>query len=140
MIAEGASDQSLQQLQKVLRLPNNFVDLRQAYKQFQRLLLVNTSTVQLAVNQALFSDLNRPLENDYANILSYDYEADHIPINFQVPAYAVQRINDHISYRTQGKIRDVVKPEDLLETQLLLISSIFFKGKWKVGFIQSHLS
>lgn len=133
LIAEGASDQSLVQLQKVLRLPNNFNDLRQAYKQFQRLLLVNTSTVQLAVNQALFSDLNRPLENDYANILSYDYEADHIPINFHVPAYAVKRINDHISYRTQGKIQDVVKPEDLLETQLLLISSIFFKGQWKVG-------
>lgn len=133
LIAEGATDESFQQLQQVLRLPNDFNHLRQAYKQFQRLLLVNTTTVQLAVNQALFSDLNRPLENGYANILSYDYEADHIPINFQIPATAVQRINDHISYRTQGKIRDVIKPEDLLETQLLLISSIFFKGQWKVS-------
>lgn len=139
LIAEGATDESLQQLQKVLHLPNNFSNLRQAYKQFQRLLLVNTTTVQLAVNQALFSDLNRPVENDYANILSYDYEADHIPINFQNPALAVQRINDHISFRTQGKIRDVVKPEDLLETQLLLISSIFFKGKWKVGYLHRSL-
>lgn len=134
LIAEGATDESFQQLQNVLRLPNNFSNLRQAYKQFQRLLLVNTTTVQLAVNQALFSDLNRPVENDYAVTLSYEYEADHIPINFQNPALAVQQINGHISYRTQGKIRDVIKPEDLLETQLLLISSIFFKGKWKVSY------
>lgn len=133
LIAEGATDQSLQQLQKTLRLPNDFNDLRTAYKQFQRLLLVNTSTVQLAVNQALFSDINRPVENDYANILAFDYEADHVPIDFRVPAYAVKRINDHISYRTQGKIQNVVKPEDLLEAQLLLTSSIFFKGKWKVN-------
>lgn len=137
LIAEGATDQSLVQLQNVLRLPHDLNDLRTAYKQFQRLLLVNTSTVQLAVNQALFSDINRPLENDYANILAYDYEADHIPVNFQVPAYATKRINDHISYRTQGKIQDVVKPEDLLEAQLLLTSSIFFKGQWKVGLFSS---
>lgn len=138
LIAEGATDQSLAQMQNVLRLPNNFNDLRTAYKQFQRLLLVNTSTVQLAVNQALFSDINRPLENDYANILALDYEADHIQVNFQVPAFASKRINDHISNRTQGKIQDVVKPEDLLEAQLLLTSSIFFKGKWKVGFFYSQ--
>lgn len=133
LIAEGANDKSFEQLQKVLRLPNDLYSLRAAYKQFQRLLLVNTTTVQLAVNQALFSDINRPLQNDYANILAYDYEADHIPVNFQSPAVAVKQINDHISYRTQGKIQNVVKQEDLLETQLLLTSSIFFKGKWKVG-------
>lgn len=133
LIAEGANEQSFVQLQKVLRLPNDLNHLRIAYKQFQRLLLVNTTTVQLAVNQALFSDINRPLENEYANILSYDYEADHIPVNFQVPAYAAKRINDHISYRTQGKIPYAVKPDDLLEAQLLLVSSIFFKGQWKVG-------
>lgn len=133
LVAEGANDQSLGQLQKVLRLPNDLSDLRIAYKHFQRLLLVNTSTVQLAVNQALFSDINRPLENEYANTLSYDYEADHIPVNFQVPAFAAKRINDHISYRTQNKIQNVVNPEDLLEAQLLLTSSIFFKGQWKVS-------
>lgn len=136
LVAEGANDESLEQLKKVLRLPNDLNDLRTAYKHFQRLLLVNTSTVQLAVNQAIFSDINRPLENEYANILSYDYEADHIPVNFQVPAIAVKRINDHISYRTQGKIENVVKSEDLLEAQLLLTSSIFFKGKWKVSAVK----
>lgn len=132
LIAEGATDQSFNELSKVLRLPNDLSNLRTAYKNFQRLLLVNTSTVELAVNQALFSDINRPLQNDYVNVLAYDYEADHLPANFQVPASAVKTVNDHISFRTQGKIRDVVKPEDLSEAQLLLTSSIFFKGLWKV--------
>lgn len=132
LIAEGAKDQSYNQLSNVLRLPNDLSNLRTAYKNFQRLLVVNTSTVELAVNQALFSDINRPLENDYVNVLNYDYEADHLPVDFRAPSSAVKTINDHISFRTQGKIQDVVKPEDLTEAQLLLTSSIFFKGLWKV--------
>lgn len=132
LVAEGAADQSFVQLEKVLRLPKDLNYLRNAYKDFQRLLLVNTTTVELAVNQALFSDVNRPVENNYARILEQGYEADHLPVNYRAPAQAVKSINDHISFRTQGKIQNVVKPEDLNDAQLLLTSAIYFKGQWKV--------
>lgn len=133
LVAEGAVGPTFDQLQKVLRMPNDLNSLRAAYKNFQRLLLVNTTTIELAVNQAVFSDINCPIENSFANILRNEYEADHLPLNFQVPLNAVKSINDHISWRTQGKIKDVIKPEDLMEAQLLLTSAIFFKGQWKVS-------
>lgn len=132
LVAEGAADQSYTQLEKVLRLPKDLNYLRNAYKNFQRLLLVNTTTVELAVNQALFSDINRPVDNGYARILEQEYEADHLPVNYRAPAEAVKSINDHINFRTQGKIQNIVKPDDLSDTQLLLTSAIFFKGQWKV--------
>ncbi|XP_031636188.1 uncharacterized protein LOC116349073 [Contarinia nasturtii] len=138
LIAEGATATSFNQLQATLRMPNDMNTLRTAYKNFQRLLLVNTSTVELAVNQALFSDINRPIENSYATILSDEYEADHLAVNFKQPANAVKFINDHIDMRTHGKIKDIVKPEDLIETQLLLTSAIFFKGQWKFPFNISY--
>lgn len=134
LVAEGAADNSFDQLDKVLRLPYDLTSVRTAYKSFQRLLLVNTSTVELAVNQALFSDINNPIDNNYARILENDYEADHLPVNYRIPFNAVKTINDHISYRTQGKIQDVLKPDDLAEAQLLLTSAIFFKGQWKVRY------
>lgn len=133
IIAEGASDQSLHQLQNALRLPNDFRYLRHAYKQNPRSFYANTSTVQLVENQVLYSDTNRPLKEDYISILRDVYEAEQIPLSFRMPASAVQAINDHIDIRTQGKIRDMVKPTDLFDAQLLLISSIYFKGKWKVS-------
>lgn len=132
LVAEGSVGRTYDQLQTVLRMPNDLNTLRAAYKNFQRLLLVNTTTIELAVNQALFSDVNRPIENSYAAILQNDYEADHLPVDYRTPLSAVRVINDHISWRTQGKIKDVVKPEDLTEAQLLLTSTIFFKGQWKV--------
>lgn len=132
LIAEGAAGPTFEQLQRVLHMPNDMVSLRLAYKNFQRLLLVNTSTIELAVNQALFTDINRPIEQSYQHILHDEYEADHIPLNFRSTISAVKTINDHISWRTQGKINDVIKAEDLTNTQLLLTSAIYFKGQWKV--------
>lgn len=132
LVAEGAAANSSEQLNKVLRLPNDLTSLRTAYQTFQRLLVVNTTTVELAVNQAVFSDINNPIDNNYARILESDYEADHLPVNYRIPQNAVKIINDHISFRTQGKIKDVLKSDDLAEAQLLLTSAIFFKGQWKV--------
>lgn len=134
LVAEGATDESLAQMNKVLRLPSDLNVLRSAYKNFQRLLVVNTTTVELAVNQAIFSDINRPLESNFVHVLRNDYEADHLAVNFRAPPAAVNTINNYISWRTQNKIRNVVKPEDLADAQLLLTSSIFFKGQWKVCF------
>lgn len=132
LIAEGAAGRSFIQIEKSLHLPKELKYVRTAYKEFQRVLVVNTSTVELAVNQALFSDLNSPIDQGYANILENDYEADHVRVNFLDKNVATKTINDHISDKTRGKIRNVIKPEDLTDAQLLLTSTIFFKGQWKV--------
>lgn len=137
LLAEGADGQSFTQMERTLHLPNELTYLRTAYRSFQRVLVVNTSTVELAVNQAMFSDLNRPIDYNYAAILQNDYEADHIPVNFHDSKNAVKFINDHISQRTHGKIQDVIRSDDLTDAQLLLTSTIFFKGQWKVS--ESHL-
>lgn len=134
LIAEGAVDQSLAQLKNVLHLPNDLTRLQTAYTDIQRVLTMNTSATQLTVSQALFFDANRPVENTYANTLMKGYMADHFSVNFRAANEAAKTINDYINYRTNGKIKNVVSPEDLIDTQLLLTSSIFFKGLWKVCF------
>lgn len=132
LVSEGANNESYAQLAKVLRLPNDLNTVRVVYKQFQRLLLVNTPTIELAVNQAMFSDKNRPVKIEYATTLTSEYEADHLPLDFRNQQAASAAINEHISFRTHGKIQNVVKPDDLSDTQLLLTSAVFFKGQWKV--------
>lgn len=139
LIAEGAAGQSFAQMEKTLHLPKELKYVRTAYKEFQRVLVVNTSTVELAVNQALFSDLNSPIDQGYGNILENDYEADHIRVNFLDRGKATKTINDHISVKTQGKIQNVIKPEDLTDAQLLLTSTIFFRGQWKVRSTLVHI-
>lgn len=133
LVAEGASDESFRQMEKALYLPKDLHNLRIAQKNMQRLLMVNTSTVELNVNQALITDINRPLDNHYVDILRYAYDADQLDVDFEIPTEAAQKINDHISQHTNGKIKDLIKPEDLeVAPRLMLTSSIYFNGRWRV--------
>lgn len=93
---------------------------------------VNTSTIELAVNQVMFSDKNRPVERDFEDNLSRVYEADIVPIDFHDNVQAYYEINGYIEDKTHGKITKVIQPEDLHDLQMVLISAIFFKGQWKV--------
>lgn len=100
---------------------------------------VNTSTIELAVEQVMFSDKNRPVERDYEDKLLRIYEADIVPIDFHKTVEAYYEINDYVEAKTHGKISKIVQPEDLHDLQMVLISAIFFKGEWKVFIIHNTL-
>lgn len=136
LIAEGASDESFKQLEEVLRLPSDLRDLRAAYTNVQQLLTVNTTAVEVGVNQVLFSDANRALERGYVKMLTKDYRADHFRVNFEAPDAAANAINSHINFRTHGKIQNIVTPEELIQIHLVLACTVYFRGEWQVGFLR----
>lgn len=131
--AEGARENTFEQLKKVLRLPDDLTYMRMAYQEVQESLRVNTSTVEVAVTTALFSDQNRPIDTDFAYKLDNNYHAEHLPVNFHNQAEAYTLINNYVKEQTRGKISRIVNMDDLKEAQMLLISAIFFKGQWKVS-------
>lgn len=130
--AEGADGDTLKQLQTVLRLPPELSYLRAAYSSIQDALIVNTSTVELSVNQVLFTDLNRPVDYEYQYRLENVYRADQHAVNFEDSNDAYNTINGYINDRSHGKIKRIVNYEDLRDAQMMLISAIYFKGQWKV--------
>lgn len=133
LTAEGADGNTYTQLQQVLRLPEDLSYLRMAYKHIQKSLNVNTTNVEVAINQALFSDVNRPVDYDYAYKLENNYQAEHMPVNFHNADDAMNQINDYVNKQTHGKIRKIVNKDDLSEAQMLMISALFFRGQWKVS-------
>lgn len=132
LLAEGADGETRKQMKAVLHLPDELTHVRTAYKGFQRTLNVSTPTIELAVNQAIFTDTNRPIKTVYADILTTAYEADHTTVNFRDVANATKMINNHVQIKTRGKIAEIVTETDLKNAQLVLTSAIYFKGQWTV--------
>lgn len=139
LLAEGADGKTYDELRHVLRLPSDLTYVRMAYRNFQRLLVVNTPTIELAVNQAIYTDSNHPIQPNYANVLERDYGADHIRVNFRNSQSAVQQINEFVKQQTHGKILDLVREDDVRNAQMVLTSAIYFKGQWKVKYTKLHL-
>lgn len=98
---------------------------------------VNTSTIELAVTQVLFTDRNRPVERDLEDSLQRVYDADHVTVDFRDAVEAFYTINDYVMDKTHGRLGNVVTLDDLKEAQLMLISAIYFKGQWKVCILET---
>lgn len=131
--AEGADGNTRTQLQQVLRLPDELTYLRSSYTHINQSLHVQTANVQVTSSQILFSDKNRPIDPEYAYKLDHFYAADHMPVNFYNVAEAYNVINQYVSERTNGQIPRIVNMDDLREAQMLSISTLFFRGQWKVN-------
>lgn len=132
LLAEGAEGSTYTQLSKVLRLPANLTEIRTFYKNDQQLLMINNSGAQLSTNQVLFSDANRPIEIDFQYKLEHVYEADYQPVNFANPNETYNKINGYVKKKTGGRINEIVPLEELNQAQMILVSAIFFQGRWKV--------
>lgn len=132
LLAEGAVGTTYTQLSKVLRLPGDLKEIRAVYKYMEQALMINNSAVQLTTNQVLFSDQNRPIELDFQYKLEHFYEADYQPVNFADPTETYAQINGYVKNKTGGRINEIVQMNELNRAQMILISAIFFQGRWKV--------
>lgn len=139
LVAEGAANRSYDQLKQALHLPDDLTESQSLYKNIENLLSINSSGIELAVNQAIVTHSKYHLQPDYINTLVNQYAAHFLSVDFQKQNEAAKTINDYLSERTNGQIPNTINPNDLSGTTLLLTSSILFKGQWKVSIIFDNL-
>ncbi|CAG2057448.1 unnamed protein product, partial [Timema podura] len=94
----------------------------------------NTSSIELHSVNALFTDLNRPIDPNYRNIAMNNYHCNVIPVNFGKPVASAESVNKWVSRATHQHILELVLPDDLTNPDLLLANAIFFRGQWKIPF------
>lgn len=82
--------------------------------------------------QALFTDLNQPINREYESIIEHEYGADIQAIDFFDPLKAADEVNAAVSKATRNILKNVILAQDLKDAKLVLLSALFFKGQWKV--------
>ncbi|XP_047539384.1 serine protease inhibitor 77Ba-like [Vanessa atalanta] len=134
VIAEGASGETLKQICKALRIfPKRRAAVRKEYQNIAQWLQVNTTTVELQKFNALFVDGESFPLIDFQNAAK-EYDTRMIGVNFTDSNVTSQLINAAISTVTKGRISNLVESSDLDNSNLILISALYFKGQWTVPF------
>lgn len=93
---------------------------------------MNTSKIELDANQAFFFDKNRQVNDEYGKKLVKFYDTKVQATNFQDVVEAEITINNYVNATTHGKIPNILRAEELINAQMILITAVFFKGQWKV--------
>lgn len=134
IIAEGAKDNTAQELDKVLGLPSNKESFRRNYKSLTKYLQEKADNVQLDINSAIFASKNQTLIRAYQTLVNNFYGVDIMPTDFKNVMQAVNSINSYVAKSTQNKIVDLIKDVDVVNSEVLMVSTLFFKGRWKLPF------
>ncbi|XP_037927089.1 serine protease inhibitor 28Dc-like [Hermetia illucens] len=90
----------------------------------------------ISVANALFTQKQFSLRPDYKTAVEDIYRSELIPLDFRGNIEGSKKfINDWVNYKTHGKITEIVGPELNTETNMIIVSSLYFKALWEQSFI-----
>ncbi|NWV51426.1 A1AT protein, partial [Daphoenositta chrysoptera] len=136
MLTLGARSNTLRELYKGLAFNLTEMQEQEIHEGFQHVLqLLNDPhrEAQLNMGNALFVDRQVELLQNFLDRVTNFYHAEAVSSNFQNLPESIREINKYVETKTHGKIVDLVKSLDV-ETVMVLINYIFFKGSWEKPF------
>ncbi|XP_062869446.1 antithrombin-III isoform X2 [Trichomycterus rosablanca] len=94
------------------------------------------NTVELVSANRLFGEQTFNFHENYQNISEMVYGAKLLPLNFkEKPEISRLKINELISEKTNHRINNTLPEGSIdLNTVLVLVNTIYFKGQWKHKF------
>ncbi|XP_013925635.1 PREDICTED: alpha-1-antitrypsin-like [Thamnophis sirtalis] len=136
MLALGAKDNTLDQILKGLDFRPSEIPERMIHEGFRDLTcMLNNGGVghQMEIGKCLFVQNQLYPEEQFLSGLKNLYGGDIFWENFKNTAATEQHINSYIKRKTRGKISKLVDEVNPI-TEVLLVSYIYMKAKWKKPF------
>jgi serpin B len=95
----------------------------------------------LDVTNGMWVDQDYPIENEFLSIIRRGYGAEVENVDFGDPGATAQRINLWAEEATQGRINQVVTPNNIHDwTRFVLANSVYFQGAWESTFEEDFTS
>lgn len=91
---------------------------------------------RLRLANTLWGQYGLPFREEFRDIMQRAYRAGFREVDFAgSPDKSRRTINRWVEERTEGKIRDLLKPPDIIsQTRLVLTNAIYFIGSWQQPF------
>lgn len=92
------------------------------------------SDVTLDIFNKIYTNSDFKLNQDFQKTAANNFGVNVEPIDFQRTKYASDTINRFVSQATNNRIPTLVNPGDLLDAQIFMLSTLYFKGAWQSPF------
>lgn len=88
----------------------------------------------------MFTRGDEPLNQTYQNLVQTYFSVDVVKENFKNRLVALQNINNYMAIATHNRVKNFLLEDDLKDAEIILASSMFFKGKWTHPFDKANTS
>ncbi|QLH10814.1 serpin family protein [Nitrosarchaeum sp. AC2] len=135
ILYEGARQNTSQEIQNVFGFPEDDNIRKQGYLSLHQSInkKSNTDTTVSIANALWLAENFEPLA-EYINTATTYYDSTVSTVDF-VSDEGVNKINEWVDNKTQGKIPDILKPGSTdSNTKMAITNAIYFKGLWEYQF------
>ncbi|MBQ8672445.1 MAG: serpin family protein [Bacteroides sp.] len=133
MVANGAAGETKQEILDALGFENLSLEAMNDYnRKLVKQLTALDKTVTISMANSVWMNGDFTTLPDFAHRLEEYYEAGCTALDFSQSG-AREAINDWCADKTNGRITDMVDQLGI-ETRILLLNALYFKGKWKYPF------
>ncbi|XP_011558604.3 serine protease inhibitor 77Ba-like [Plutella xylostella] len=132
-VSEGADSETLVQLKRALRLhPRKCFNSK--YYEILRGVVESQGETILERGGAVVIDEGFAVKKAFKSRIDAAGVCKVLTTQFAAAEDAASAINSYVSRATHGAVEEITSPEDLDGKSLLLLDTIYFKGKWTVPF------
>ncbi|KAM6171911.1 serpin A12 [Erethizon dorsatum] len=134
MLCLGAQDSTLAEIKQGFNfkgMPER--DLHQASHHLLHNLNQEKKDVNLHLGNTLFMDQKLQPQQRFLRVAKNMYNAEILPANFHDLENTQKQINEYVSWKTHGRIDNLIKSIDP-GTVMLLTNYIYFRARWKHEF------
>lgn len=134
MLYAGAKEETADQIQQVLHFPSpNTKSFHQNFTLVNdRILAASKDSITLHSANKIWFKNGFIAKEGFAEITKAFYHSDLG--YYEDASNGSKKVNEWVSLQTKEKIQDIVKPDDLIASKLVLANAIYFHGNWAEQF------
>lgn len=136
--ATGNGTRSQQQLLATLGDIRSLENLRNFYRKTLTTLKKEHADYTLRLETRLYTDKSVQALPSYATLLKSAYQTPVDNLDFNDGVAAAEKINSWIARATEGRLKQLVTDESVAKSVMLLVNAIYFNGKWRRQFSETH--
>lgn len=134
----GAAGDTAQQMRDVLHFDVEDEVLHDSFSELIKSLNQPNEKYQLSIANSMWAQDGYPFLEEFISKVQKYYQSGLNYVDFIDSAKREetrQKINEWVEERTNQRIREIIKPDDIDElTRLILTNAIYFKGRWESPF------
>jgi serpin B len=138
MVYAGAKGQTAEEIRRTMHFPGSRAQTHGGFRLLSDTLNMQAKGYRLRTVNALFPQQGYEILPTYQALLKAGYGATGQRVDFGGnPAGAADIINGWIKRQTEGRIANMLSPEDLdADTRLVLGNAVYFKADWAYCFLK----
>ncbi len=133
----GASGLTRQEMKAAMRLPDHPAIVHPHLANLIKTVFSpNSRDIRISLANRMWAQAGYRLLPAFLDTLKTHYETSLDSLDFVSEAEsAVRTINDWVARQTEGKVPELISPQDLNElTRLIVVNAIYFRGTWQSPF------